>query len=296
MIRELALCQGAVPRTPCNLAANEKLWHVGAKGGMRVFLNLNQWPSTMANSGLESLPLADGLLGIGAPNPVAPMALSDRARIIASFADKPRVLETNWSILTKRPQKVVQLAARLNATDIFVWDSTRLSTLTPEQLDALQARGVPPLFINGRMWGPKGTRSDADWIERSIAHPMCKGVFVEGSADALTRPKNVINARLQIARHVVASGKPLYMLMPPGNPAINPGQTHLEKLRAMLSSLRATLGDALDRPGAVTLVPSAYPVDRTTLEFLPERNADGSIANTYSGGVLLLLADRPAEN
>jgi len=55
----------------------------------------------------------------------------------------------------------------------------------------------------------------------------------------------------------------------------------------MLASLHATL-DGRTRVGQVSIVPSAYRVQDKDLDFLPEREADGALANTFTGGALLL--------
>jgi len=300
-------------RTMAVLAVLAVLARVLPAAAYNVFVNVNQWPYTMvseANAWAQTAALMDGMFGFSASHPFLPMSAGDRTQLVQMVGRGPKVLIATYpslmgdNIRNVNWANILQWGANLagglfTPTEVYTWSSGGLR-ITPSELDFLASVNFPPVLINIRGWEKNLTSEDGTnraAVQASIDHPACKGVVIEGNPEALTRPIYKLNQRLQVASYVVSIGKPVYFLQPPPwDP--RDGETMLGKLAAMLTVMRAApiLGPAMCT-GQVTLVPSAYTSDlvagNPTYDFLPELNADGSIANmTYAGGVLYLALQK----
>ena len=276
---------------------------------MRVFPNFNQFSRRMANETdrwREGLQNSDGFFATGAPNPTDPMSWIDMDRLMYRFGSKSKTMITKWGLLVgenrfhhetetlgdyllRKQPAFVQSAPGVAAPlpSVFAFDD-KGATLSTVQLDWLRDNGLPKVYINTRRWDTYGE----DVVKASINHPWCAGVVIEGNPQALTLPAISRNQRLQIAQYVKNVGKPLRLLSPLTRPDASGMADHLGALAEMWDSLVAALGQDYMCHGDVGVVPSLYNDEDTPLEFLPETNPDGTIANTYAGGLLWLTRNK----
>lgn len=255
----------------------------------RVFLNINQFPSTMVTQSEQWATLqnsSDGMFGIGAPHPWLPMDLDQRRALIGAFASKRQVIISTFEAFMASPGSLMARAAHENfsPTRTFMWAAGG-ALLLPEQLDEVQATNMSlgPVFVNARGW-----TQDREQVVASILHPWCRGVVIEGNPLALTKPILRLNERMQIAQFVVQNtNKTLFFQQPPIHD-LTTAEPLVDQVSAMLRTLHDVLGPAMCTR-RVVLVPSAYTTalnSNTSMPFLPETSLD-----TYTGLALYIIRE-----